>query len=146
MILIDAFFFDEEGSFVPGEYIVGLLASYFLKVEPNANIVHDPRVIWNIIDLVSEYGGNAIQTPTGHSFFKEKTRQSNAVYGGEMSAHHYFRDLPSDSGNDPMVVDITVNNSRKCSLSKLIKDRKNLFPSSGEINFSVTDATKNLKA
>jgi phosphomannomutase len=135
------FFFDETGQFVPGEYVVGLLASIFLEKELGAKIVHDPRVIWNTQDIVTQKGGIAVQSKTGHAFIKQTMRSHEAVYGGEMSAHHYFRDFAyCDSGMIPwLLIAELVSRSRR-SLGDWVKDRFAAFPSSGEINFKVDDA------
>ena len=140
------FFFDETGLFVPSEYIVGLLASNFLEKEVGAKIVHDPRVIWNTQDVVTAKGGIAVQSKTGHAFIKQKMRSVEAVYGGEMSAHHYFRDFAyCDSGMIPWIL-ISEHVSRsKRSLGNLVKDRFAAFPSSGETNFKVEDAAENIE-
>ena len=135
------FFFDEAGQFVPGEYVVGLLASTFLEKEAGARIVHDPRVIWNTQDSVARTGGVAVQSKTGHAFIKQTMRAREAVYGGEMSAHHYFRDFAyCDSGMIPwlLVAELVSRSGR--SLGDWVKDRYAAFPSSGEINFTVSDA------
>ena len=135
------FFFDETGQFVPGEYVVGLLASIFLEKEAGAKIVHDPRVIWNTQDIVAQKGGIAVQSKTGHAFIKQTMRSREAVYGGEMSAHHYFRDFAyCDSGMIPwlLVAELVSRSGR--SLGDWVKDRYAAFPSSGEINFTVADA------
>ena len=133
------FFFDEGGAFVDGEYIVGLLAEVFLSREPGATIIHDPRVIWNTQDVVARAGGVAVQARTGHAFIKQAMRDTGAVYGGEMSAHHYFRDfVQCDSGMIPWLV-IAELISRKGSLADLIAARRAAFPSSGEINFTLTN-------
>ncbi|MEO5619740.1 MAG: phosphomannomutase [Cypionkella sp.] len=134
------FFFDATGAFVPGEYVVGLLAEAFLAKEPGAAIVHDPRVIWNTQDLVAQAGGRAIAARTGHAFLKQALRDTGAVYGGEMSAHHYFRDfMCCDSGMIPwLLVAELIGRSGK-SLAELLAARRAAFPSSGEINFSVAD-------
>ena len=96
------FFFDQYGDFIPGEYVVGLLAELFLSREQKATIIHDPRVIWNTIDVVSKCGGYAVVSKTGHSFVKAAMRATGAIYGGEMSAHHYFKDFAyCDSGTIP---------------------------------------------
>ena len=96
------FFFDENGNFVPGEYVIGLLAMIFLEKEKGCSIVHDPRVIWNTLDIVSSMGGIAIQSKTGHAFIKQVMRKHDATYGGEVSGHHYFRDFAyCDSGMIP---------------------------------------------
>lgn len=135
------FFFDERGLFVPGEYVVGLLASVFLDREAGGTIVHDPRVVWNTQDIVAERGGVAVQSKTGHAFIKQAMRTDRAVYGGEMSAHHYFRDFAyCDSGMVPwlMVVELISKSGR--SLADWTRNRFEKFPSSGEINFTVKDA------
>ena len=137
------FFFDETGQFVPGEYVVGLLASIFLEKEMGAKIVHDPRVIWNTQDTVAQAGGVAVQSKTGHAFIKQTMRSQEAVYGGEMSAHHYFRDFAyCDSGMIPwlLIAELVSHSGR--SLSDWVKDRHAAFPSSGELNFKVADAEK----
>ena len=135
------FFFDESGQFVPGEYIVGLLASIFLEKEAGASIVHDPRVIWNTRDIVAAKGGVAIQSKTGHAFIKHTMRLNEAIYGGEMSAHHYFRDFAyCDSGMIPWLLIAELVSRSGRSLCDLVEDRVAAFPSSGEINFCVDDA------
>ena len=135
------FFFDETGQFVPGEYVVGLLASVFLEKEVGANIVHDPRVIWNTLDVVGSLGGAAVQSKTGHAFIKRSMREAGAVYGGEMSAHHYFRDFAfCDSGMIPWLVACEIVSQSDASLREFIHERREKFPSSGEINFRVEDA------
>jgi phosphomannomutase len=135
------FLFDAEGRFIPGEYIVGLLAAAFLAKEPGATIIHDPRVIWNTQDIVAASGGHAVQARTGHAFLKQALRDTGAVYGGEMSAHHYFRDfMACDSGMIPwLLVAELIGRSGK-SLAELVSDRMSAFPSSGEINFVCPDA------
>ena len=135
------FFFDEAGQFVPGEYVVGLLASIFLEKEVGAKIVHDPRVIWNTQDIVAHKGGIAVQSKTGHGFIKQTMRSQEAVYGGEMSAHHYFRDFAyCDSGMIPWLLIAELVSRSGRSLGDWVKDRFVAFPSSGEMNFKVTDA------
>ena len=139
------FLFDEKGHFVPGEYIVGLLAEIFLEKEACAKIVHDPRVIWNTQDIVTRKKGVAVQSKTGHAFIKQTMRNEEAVYGGEMSAHHYFRDFAyCDSGMIPwLLVAELVSRSRR-SLGDWVEDRFVAFPSSGEINFKLENAAKGI--
>ena len=135
------FFFDENGQFVPGEYVVGLLASIFLEKEAGSKIVHDPRVIWNTQDIVAQKGGVAVQSKTGHAFIKQTMRAHEAIYGGEMSAHHYFRDFAyCDSGMIPWVLITELVSRSGRSLGDWVKDRFAAFPSSGESNFKVDDA------
>ena len=137
------FFFDETGQFVPGEYVVGLLATIFLEKELGAKIVHDPRVIWNTQDIVTQKGGIAVQSKTGHAFIKQTMRSHEAVYGGEMSAHHYFRDFAyCDSGMIPWLLIAELVSRSGRSLGDWVKDRFAAFPSSGEMNFKVGDARK----
>ncbi len=134
------FFFDANGDFIDGEYIVGLLAQVFLTKEPGARIVHDPRVIWNTQDIVASAGGTAIQTKTGHAFLKQALRDHDAVYGGEMSAHHYFRDFAScDSGMIPWLLIAELMGRTGKSLADLVARRRAAFPSSGEMNFTLPD-------
>ena len=135
------FFFDGRGQFVPGEYVVGLLASVFLDREEGAKIVHDPRVVWNTQDIVTERGGIAVQSKTGHAFIKQTMRAEGAVYGGEMSAHHYFRDFAyCDSGMVPWLLIVEMISKIGRSLGDWTRGRFEKFPSSGEINFTVADA------
>jgi phosphomannomutase len=135
------FLFDGSGRFVPGEYVVGLLASVFLAREPGAKIVHDPRVIWNTRDVVASAGGEAISSKTGHAFIKQSMREASAAYGGEMSAHHYFRDFAyCDSGMIPWLVAAELMSTTGHTLAQLVDDRFEAFPSSGEVNFRVEDA------
>ena len=133
------FFFDHEGRFIDGEYVVGLLAEVFLAKEPGATIIHDPRVIWNTRDVVARAGGTAIQARTGHAFVKQALRDHGAIYGGEMSAHHYFRDFyHCDSGMIPWLL-VAELVSRTGPLADLVADRRAAFPSSSEINFTMDD-------
>ena len=135
------FFFDETGQFVPGEYVVGLLTSIFLEKEVGAKIVHDPRVIWNTQEIVAQKGGIAVQSRTGHAFIKQVMRSHEAVYGGEMSAHHYFRDFAyCDSGMIPWLLIAELVSRSGRSLGDWVKNRFAAFPSSGEMNFKVADA------
>ncbi|MEG0031608.1 phosphomannomutase CpsG [Acinetobacter sp.] len=134
------FLFDEKGQFIEGYYIVGLLAQAFLLKQSGEKIVHDPRLIWNTFDVVEKYQGIPVQSKSGHSFIKDKMREHNAVYGGEMSAHHYFRDFSyCDSGMIPWLLVISVLSETGQSLSSLVEKMIKKFPCSGEINFKVAD-------
>jgi len=129
------FFFDEHGGFIEGYYLVGLLAEAFLKREPGARIVHDPRLTWNTIDIVRQLGGQTVLCKSGHAFIKQKMREVDAAYGGEMSAHHYFRNFAyCDSGMIPWLLVLSVISESGQSLSQLVGARQRLFPASGEIN------------
>ncbi|XID76031.1 phosphomannomutase CpsG [Alkanindiges sp. WGS2144] len=135
------FLFDETGQFIEGYYIVGLLAQAFLLKHPAEKIIHDPRLTWNTIDIVAQNNGEVIQTKSGHAFIKERMRRDNAIYGGEMSAHHYFRDFAyCDSGMIPWLLVIELISQTGKPLSALVNERIAKFPCSGEINFVVEDS------
>src|SRR5690606_19963561 len=141
------FLFDENGDFIEGYYIVGLLAEAFLKKERGAKIIHDPRLTWNTIDICQQNGGQAIQSKTGHAFIKERMRKENAIYGGEMSAHHYFRDFAyCDSGMIPWLLVAELMSTQGKKLSELVGARMAAYPCSGEINYTVSDARAVLQA
>jgi phosphomannomutase len=134
------FLFDEKGQFIEGYYIVGLLAEAFLQKNPSANIIHDPRLTWNTVDIVASNGGNPIMSKTGHAFIKERMRLEDAVYGGEMSAHHYFKDFAyCDSGMIPWLLVSELLCVKGQTLSSLVEERIAAFPSSGEINSKLAD-------
>ena len=134
------FLFDELGRFVEGYYIVGLLADAFLRKDPGAKIVHDPRLTWNTIDMVRRSGGVPVQSKTGHAFIKERMRLEDAVYGGEMSAHHYFRDFAyCDSGMIPWLLVAEMISRSGIPLSGMLAERMAAFPASGEINRRLSD-------
>ena len=136
------FLVDEKGQFIEGYYIVGLLAEAFLLKNPGSKIVHDPRLTWNTIDVVSRNGGEAVQSKTGHAFIKERMRLEDAVYGGEMSAHHYFRDFfYCDSGMIPWLLVMELMSSSGKPLSELVNAMMLAYPSPGEINRAVADPT-----
>lgn len=141
------FLFDEQGGFIEGYYIVGLLAESLLGSYPGAKIVHDPRLTWNTLDIVAAAGGEAVQSKSGHSFIKETMRAVNGLYGGEMSAHHYFRDFSyADSGMIPWLLVAELVSISGKALSGLVGERQALYPASGEINRSVADARAALEA
>lgn len=134
------FLFDEHGGFIEGYYIVGLLAESILKRNPGSNIIHDPRLTWNTLDIVARSGGKAVQSKSGHSFIKEKMREVDAVYGGEMSAHHYFRNFSyADSGMIPWLLVAELLSTTGKTLSDLVGERQSKYPASGEINREVAD-------
>lgn len=137
------FLFDNEGNFIEGYYIVGLLAAAFLEKNPGARIIHDPRLSWNTVDIVEQAGGIPVMSKTGHAFIKERMRQEDAVYGGEMSAHHYFRDFAyCDSGMIPWLLVAELLCVKNKTLSQLVGDRMDAYPASGEINSSLPDPAK----
>ena len=140
------FLFDENGEFIEGYYIVGLLAEAFLLKHPGEKIIHDPRLTWNTIDVVKSAGGIPVQSKTGHAFIKERMRAEDAIYGGEMSAHHYFRDFAyCDSGMIPWLLVVELLSRSGNTLSKLVGERINAYPCSGEINYRVVDAKSSMQ-
>lgn len=135
------FFFDAQGRFIEGYYLVGLLATSLLKHHPGGKIIHDPRLVWNTIEMVEKAGGVPVMSKTGHAFIKERMRAEDAIYGGEMSAHHYFRDFAyCDSGMIPWLLIAELVSRSGSSLGDLVADRMAAYPCSGEINFQVIDA------
>ncbi len=141
------FLFDEKAEFIEGYYIVGLLASQGLKRHPGSHIVHDPRLIWNTIEVVREGGGIPVQSKSGHAFMKEVMRREDAVYGGEMSAHHFFREFAyCDSGMIPWLLVLAIMSATGKPLSDLVGERMKRFPASGEINRRIADPATALRA
>lgn len=135
------FLFDETGAFIEGYYIVGLLADAFLQKHQGAKIIHDPRLSWNTREIVQNAGGKPIQSKTGHAFIKQLMRKEDAVYGGEMSAHHYFRDFSyCDSGMIPWLLIAELLCLKNNTLSTMVKSAMAAYPSPGEINRTVSDA------
>jgi len=134
------FLFDENGQFIEGYYIVGLLAEAFLEKQPGERIIHDPRLSWNTVDVVNLAGGTPVMSKTGHAFIKERMRQEDAIYGGEMSAHHYFRDFAyCDSGMIPWLLVTELLCLKGKTLGELVRDRMAAFPASGEINSTLAE-------
>ncbi|MCU7490435.1 MAG: phosphomannomutase [Ignavibacteria bacterium] len=140
------FFFDEKGNFIEGYYIVGLLAKSILKTHPGEKIVHDPRLVWNTVEVVKKYGGVPVESKSGHAYIKEKMREANAVYGGEMSAHHYFRDNSySDSGMIPFLLVLQLISEENKPLSSLVEEMVKNYPCSGEINTTIDKPAEKIK-
>ncbi|MBH1393263.1 MULTISPECIES: phosphomannomutase [Stenotrophomonas] len=135
------FFFDHNGRFIEGYYLVGLLAKAILAHHPGGKVVHDPRLVWNTVEMVEQAGGVPVLCKSGHAFIKEKMRAEDAVYGGEMSAHHYFREFAyADSGMIPWLLIAQLVSESGRSLADWVEDRMAAYPCSGEINFKVADA------
>lgn len=140
------FFFDEHGDFIEGYYIVGLLAQSILKDDPNHTIIYDPRLTWNTLDIVEKLGGKAVICKSGHAFIKEKMRAEDATYGGEMSAHHYFKQhWYCDSGMIPFLLIAKLVSDTGRSLGDLVREMVSNYPCSGEVNSTVTDVPTVLK-
>ncbi|EFC53589.1 phosphohexomutase domain-containing protein [Enterobacter cancerogenus] len=134
------FFFDERGDYVENYFLVGLFAEYFLRRYPGSRIILDPRLIWNTLDVVARCGGTAIVSKTGHAFIKARMRRENAIYGGEMSGHHYFRDFGyCDSGMIPLVLMLQILGADAQPLSHLMRHAQARYPVSGEINLTVNE-------
>ncbi len=134
------FLFDEKGEFIEGYYLVGLLAETLLEKYPQGKIIHDPRLTWNTIEQVKEAGGIPIQSKTGHSFIKERMREEDAIYGGEMSAHHYFKDFAyCDSGMIPWLLIAEFMSISNKKMSEMVAQRVKSYPCSGEINYTVNN-------
>lgn len=141
------FLFDERGEFIEGYYIVGLIARMLLAMQPGARIVHDPRLTWNTIDIVEEAGGVPVQSKAGHSFMKERMRAEDAIYGGEMSAHHYFKNFAyCDNGHLPWLIVAQLMSETGKPLSALVEERMAKYPASGEINREIADPDAALAA
>ncbi len=139
------FFFDEHGNFIEGYYIVGLLARALLLADPNQTIIYDPRLTWNTLEVVGKLGGRAVVCKSGHAFIKEKMRSENAAYGGEMSAHHYFRDhWFCDSGMIPFLLVARIVSHTGRSLGDLVGEMIKNYPCSGEVNSTVADVKTTL--
>jgi phosphomannomutase len=135
------FLFDDTGGFIEGYYIVGLLASVLLRGQPGGKVVHDPRLTWNTIEMVEAAGGEAVLSKSGHAFIKQRMREVDGVYGGEMSAHHYFlRFAFCDSGMIPWLIVAQLISESGATLSQLVKMRIAKFPASGELNYRVPDS------
>lgn len=140
------FFFDEHGNFIEGYYIIGLLAKSILKNHPGEKIVHDPRLVWNTIEVVEKSGGKTVVSKSGHAFIKQKMREVNSIYGGEMSAHHYFRENAySDSGMIPFLLILQLMSEEKKKLSELVDEMIADYPCSGEINSTINDPSGKIK-
>jgi phosphomannomutase len=141
------FFFDELGHFIEGYYIVGLLAATLLRAEPGGRVVHDPRLMWNTQEIVEAAGGETVLSKSGHAFIKQRMREVDGVYGGEMSAHHYFRRFAyCDSGMIPWLLIAQIISESSKPMSRLVDERIARFPVSGELNYRVPDSAAAMAA
>ncbi|MHA2297442.1 MAG: phosphomannomutase/phosphoglucomutase [Candidatus Hodarchaeales archaeon] len=132
------FFYDENGEFIEGYYLVAIFGEFFAKKYPGSKIIHDPRLVWATQEMVKTAGGMTVVTKSGHAFIKDRMRKEDAIYAGEMSAHHYFRDnYYADNGMIPMLLLFQILSESGKPLSALVKDLKNAYPVSGEINREV---------
>lgn len=141
------FLFDADGEFVEGYYLVGLLAQAALRDEPGSKIIHDPRLVWNTVEMIEEAGGVPLMNKSGHAFMKERMRSEDAAYGGEVSAHYYFRRFSyCDSGMIPWLLVTRLMGRTEKSLGDLVRDRRARFPTTGEINLEIVDPDAVLRA
>lgn len=141
------FFYDNEGNFIEGYYLVALFGQFFSRRFPGSKILHDPRLVWATIESVKAAGGIPVQTKSGHAFIKERMRQEDAIYAGEMSAHHYFKDnFYADNGMIPMLVLLQILGETGKSLADLVSGWIAKYPVSGEINIHVSDGDKVFQA
>ncbi len=141
------FLFDHTGGFIEGYYIVGLLAQAFLAKRPGATIVYDPRLSWNTLDIVAQGGGKAVLSKAGHAFIKEQMHRVDGVYGGEMSAHHYFKDFGfCDSGMIPWLLVTEMLATTGQTLASMVNERIAAYPCSGELNYTVHNVPAAIQA
>jgi len=137
------FFFDSTGRFIDSYYIVGFLSEIFLQQEAGATIIYDPRLVWYIEETVQNAGGRPLESRGGHAFMKETMRKVDALYGGEASGHHFFRDFHNcDSGMLPWLFVVNELCRRDCTLAEVVDQAMARYPVSGEINRRVEDAEK----
>ena len=129
------FFIDGMGEFVPGDFITALLAEAFLLKEPRATIIYDLRASDAVKDTVAAHGGTSLMNRVGHAFFKKRMRETNAVFGGEVTGHYYFRDnFYADNGFIPALLMLELMSKRKQSLQQLLEPLRQRYFISGEIN------------
>ena len=141
------FFIDENGKFVEGYYMVGLLAEYFLQLHKGETIVHDPRVFWCTQKICEELGGKAVESKGGHAFMKETMRKVKGIYGAENSAHHFFREFSyCDSGMIPWLIVAQIMSKKGKGLGELVAEMEAEFPCSGEINLPANHVNAILEA
>ncbi|MDY6943699.1 MAG: phosphomannomutase [Pseudomonadota bacterium] len=141
------FMFDGDGQFIEGYYMVGLLGKAFAEKQSGAKVVYDPRMTWNTVEMVEAAGGVPVESKAGHAFMKERMRREDAVYGGEMSAHHYFRDFAyCDSGMIPWLLVAEMISKSGKTLAELTGERMRRYPASGEINLTLPDPKAALEA
>jgi len=133
-------FFDNDGDLVPTYYMVGLMTEYFLSLHPGSSIVFDTKLCWNTLEIIARLGGNPVAAATGHAFMKEKMQKSGAVYGGELSSHHYFGDFfGCDSGMFAWLTVMTMLSGSGRTLQEMIAERKRLVCCTPEISISLAD-------
>jgi phosphomannomutase len=129
------FFIDEDGEFISGDFVTALLAEAFLLKEPGATIVYDLRASYAVKDVAAKYGGTAVMNRVGHAFFKGRMRELNAVFGGEVTGHYYFRDnFYCDNGFIPAVLILELMSKKQQSLKQMLEPLRAKYFISGEIN------------
>jgi phosphomannomutase len=141
------FFYDENGRFLPGYYTNAVLARYFLQKYPHSKIVTDLKLNWAVKDLADEVGGEALIERTGHSFFKQKMISEDAVFGGEVSGHYYFKDnFYLDNGIIPFLVILEIMSTSNKKLSEIYQPYFDKYFVIEETNLQVSDVGKVLAA
>jgi phosphomannomutase len=129
------FFIDGTGDFVPGDFVTALLAEAFLRKHPGASIIYDLRASHAVKDVVAQFGGQSFMNRVGHAFFKTRMRETNAIFGGEVTGHYYFRDnFYADNGFIPALLMLELMSKRGASLRDLLEPLRNRYFISGEIN------------
>jgi len=132
------FFIDEDGEFVSGDFVTALLAHAFMLKEPGATVVYDLRASYAVKDMATEYGGKAVMNRVGHAFFKGRMRELNAVFGGEVTGHYYFREnFYCDNGFIPALLILELMSKKNQSLKQLLEPLRAKYFISGEINTKV---------
>jgi phosphomannomutase len=129
------FFIDGAGEFISGDFVTALLAEAFLMKHPGASIIYDLRASYAIKDIVSQYGGTSLMNRVGHAFFKRRMRETNAIFGGEVTGHYYFRDnFYADNGFIPALLMLELMSKKGKSLQELVAPLAQKYFISGEIN------------
>ena len=129
------FFIDGAGEFVPGDFVTALLAEAFLLKHPGATVIYDLRASHAVKDVVERYGGKALMNRVGHAFFKRRMRETNAIFGGEVTGHYYFRDnFYADNGFIPALLMLELMSKKGQSLRELLEPLRQRYFISGEIN------------
>jgi phosphomannomutase len=129
------FFIDETGDFIAGDFVTALLAQAFLLKQPGATIIYDVRASWAVKDIVTAHGGKALMNRVGHAFIKRRMRETNAVFGGEVTGHYYFRDnYYCDNGLIPALMMLELMSKHGKSLHQLLAPLREKYFISGEIN------------
>ena len=132
--------FDNQGELIPTYYLIGLLIDSFLTERPGNAIVFDTKLVWNTLDMIQLHGGQPVPAETGHAFMKQKMHEHHAIYGGELSSHHYFGDFYGcDSGMFAWLTVLKLLNEKGSDIQSLVAERKQAINCTPEINLVLTD-------